>query len=827
MMRYFFIRKARYLKDHKGDGSVLIFVIIAFGIIFTLLTGAMATGLSLLSESRSFGKGDVVFYKAESAAESMLYYLDRALDDARSKANSYCYTEGGGLNLASQEIWEIYQDMLEEEDLDDKTLKEYEEKIKAIYLKRYKEYVWSFFEKDEPLNISSKVDKMSWQEIRCEVIGQLERENAEIEISRFGEVDSDSEFYSIMKKVKKGKEGEFEYFGKFNDDGENIEAEAEIKKFPRETIYIRASLKGQETRRYMVLSFEMNPFGIEYDEVGFDESKIRMGFNRALDYTVVVGKNLIVLSEDERDRFYISGDVYVRGSGNNIDEAKASPYFGGIIAGLDEEGAKALSKAEINPLTYTDLNFNRPGRIYIKGDVLTGDTQKDEYNEYFNSGFVKTGYAGSEISINGNLYCHSIVTEENAEQSLIAIDKNAYIADNVSLNAPDSKIDIKKSLIGFEMANSNNYNQSASIVVNDTSSRLTIGKNIILFGVAFVDGLERKEDNKAFRTVETSSIFPNYLAYSHKIEDENKFDDYYSTFKFVDSDTQADFFDRDHSKNPPLISAAVEFLLKYINQNTKAPNLYPYNFAEDVITAENMNFDERDSEDTSYFPLLLTADGKVYLAGDIEGVDSSTVNELKEKQRLSVPNVTRTVLESNLRGKLQNIKQEFIQCVKFRDKGKTKAEGFEDYFDWKVLDQGKIKINSEDVFILITNEDIAIGREQAKDMNGKSVLLVGGGEIYITGELKFKGNMISRGNIFLERGSVEIESDEHFLKQFLRLITKRGISHGQLHRLIQFLTPGISLKGAVEEDFVTTFNKTAETNIRILNRQKIYKNRLE
>lgn len=827
MMKCFFTRKARFLMKNKKDGSVLIFVIITFGIIFTLMTGAMAAGLSLLSESRSFGKGDLVFYKAESAAESVLYYLDRVLDDARFRANSYCYTEGGGLNLASQEIWEIYEDMLQEEDLDDETLKRYEEKVKAIYLKKYKEYVWGFFERGEPLKISqsgSNSYNMSWHEIRDEIIEKLKQEDAEVDIARFGEVDDSSEFHPIKKKVKSGKEKEFEYFGRFNDEGENIETGDEIKKFPRETIYIRAKLKDQDTKRYMVLSFEMNPFGIEYDKVGFNESKIRMGFNRVLDYAVVAGKNLIVLSKNANDRFYVSGDVYVRGSGNNTVKAKASPYFGGIIAGLDEEGAAALAEAEVNPLTHLGLSLNRPGRIHIEGNVFTGDTQKNEYGEYFNSGFVKTGYNQSEIKVNGNLYCHSIVTEKNADKSCIEISNNAYIADNVNLDASKSTINIGNSLIGFEMANSDNYNQSASIVVNDTSSKLTIGKNIVLFGVAFVDRLQRDADNRMFRTIETSAIFPNYLAYSNVIEGEDKFDDYYSTFKFADSDTQADFFDRDHSENPPLLSTSVEFLLKYIKQNTNNSTLYPYNFGKEVILANNMNFNENDLEDTSYFPLVFTANDKVYLAGEIEGIDSSTVNELKGKQKLSIPNISRGLTEYNLRGKLESIKEDFIQRSKFRDKGKTNVEGFEDYFDWEVLEQGQIAVNSRDVFILIAKDDIQITSDYANDINGKNVLLVSGGDIYIDGEFMFKGNIISRGNIFLE-GDVNVENDKSVLKQFLKLMTNRETSHADLQRLLEFLSPGISLKGAVEEDLVTTFNKTAETNIRILNRQKIYKNR--
>lgn len=821
----------------KSRGSALLFVVIIFAVLFTVTTGLLAVSVTSLDMSRGYYNKNNTFYKGESAVETILYYVDAALDDARGEANDYCFLKGGGLNLNSPEIKAIYEEMVNEEallndQLSDETIsneekerlkaeyenrkKEYENKVKNVFILKYKNYASDFFMGDGELKING--EEYKWNGLKECIYKELNKNGEEIIFERYGEVNDESPFAKFKNNA--GDPLEFENFAL--DENED-------KVFPRETIYIKSKLKDKDSSKYLIVSFEMNPFGVEYDKVGFKEGKIRRGYNNVLDYPLISGRNLIAANGN--NKFTVNGDSYVRGSGNSINECKPSKYFGGILAGMDDESLKGLKSAQINNISDNEMIDFEKGNIIFNGDVYNGYVEKKEnkYDDYFNSGFVRSIGDGSSIIINGDLYCHSIVCEDTGKNSKISINGslkdggktggNAYIADNVSLNGENSNINIKNSLIGFETANSDtNYNQSPSIVVNDNTSKLTVGKNVVLFGVAFVDGVEREGDNKLFSTIETSSIYPNYLAYTYKIPG---YEDYFSNYSFKGTDTKAEMFDREKAG----AENSINFLLKYMAGNIKNPEIYDaqYNFAKDIISAPNIRFDKDNVQNTSYFPFLFTADNNLYLSRDMN-LDDDAVSTIKPNHDVKYNNNDAAGIQDNLEHNYLNIiKEDFVKKAKFQDKGNNDSNSFIDYLDFSILDSGDIEISDGKTYIMISKNDISINDDNFSKINNKNVLLISKGNIYFknTNKLKLTGNIMAVGDIIASGEDVTINYNKDVSKN-LMMYYNIG-NKDKCDKLYKFFLKGINGQDVKEIPIVNTFNTNVKSNIRVLSRKEIVK----
>lgn len=208
------------------------------------------------------------------------------------------------------------------------------------------------------------------------------------------------------------------------------------------------------------------------------------------------------------DRVTINGDVYAYGT--IPGDRKDSRDYGGVVVG--------------------DKESNISGKITINGDVATNS-------------YLHTNADDSLISIEGNVFCNSLVVQEGTSGSTIEVisepgsDFSVYTADDLELNGEEARIEINGSYYGFSDGRDNlaAHHESSSIVINSkdigTNSFLKITKDIFMGGTVYIN--LPLED---YQTGESVSIRGNYKAYSEVLkgitddpdtteEDESKYND--------------------------------------------------------------------------------------------------------------------------------------------------------------------------------------------------------------------------------------------------------------------------------------------------------------
>lgn len=833
-------------KSRKKSGSVMLFVVLTFSVVFAIVTGLLAASAAALENSSAFYSKKSAYFGAESALEKILYYFDLAADDARKRANEYCYDKSGGFNIDSPDIKAVYDEMIADEILNSETSSEeekndrleiYKSKVKKIFIGKYKKYINDFVSGSNTLYINGKdsqgntIGDADWPDLKIKLQNDFNSTDFQITFARYGEADG-TEF----NEFKEGTTAEnFEYLGTFNKDGTLNEDDTKISKYPRETFYIKSKTKDNSVK-YLVATFEMNPFGVEYNKVGIKPAKIRLSFNRLLEYPVAAGRNLIAVNGN--NMFTVYGDVKTGGTGNNLSEVKDYDTFGGVVAGMRLSTFDNLSNnATIDRISGYTLN-ETSGHITVYGNVYSGNVQKNNMGfDFLNTGFLRTVYDYSTIDIKkvngekGNFYGHSIVTGGDASNSTINIEGSSYIADNVTLDGSSSRIDIGENLIGFETADSDiNYNQSPSVVVNRDDASLRIGKNVILFGVAFVDGLNRVSDNKIFRTVETSSIYPNYVAYTYPL---SGFEGMYSTYKFEDSDTEVDMLDRDKkdSDGNPLVDIkdGVKFLLTYINESLKDNTGYyeKYKLGSNIDIG---NFKYTDNiEDTSFVPFIFSGytNGKetLFLSTRVDSSSEPVEDKLSDTmnangKQLKLAGFDYAVVMSNLQNTyLKDIKDNIINIMYLKDKGLKDSKDIDDYLDFNAIgsDDTVIEDAENRRYICLTDNDFIFDSTLANKINGWDVLIVSGGNIILenTNSVTIKGNIIARGDIIAKGADFTINYDEQVSK---RLSTIRGNDV-----INAVLSKGATADKTVDYELLGTFNRTVKSNIKLLSRRQIFK----
>ena len=192
----------------KSRGSALLFVVIIFAVLFTVTTGLLAVSVTSLDMSKGYYNKNNAFYKGESAADTILYYVDAALDDARVRANDYCFLKGGGLNLNSPDIKKIYEEMINDETLlNEKTIsdkeyetrkKDYENEVKNVFISKYKNYASNFFTGDGELKING--EEYNWnglnekKSLKERIYNELNENKEEVIFERYGEVNDEDPF---------------------------------------------------------------------------------------------------------------------------------------------------------------------------------------------------------------------------------------------------------------------------------------------------------------------------------------------------------------------------------------------------------------------------------------------------------------------------------------------------------------------------------------------------------------------------------------------------------------------------------------------------------
>lgn len=793
----------------RKKGSALIYVILMLAILFTVSIAAMQMTLASLKQSSSFHQKNQAYYYADSSTDKILYFLDIIADEARNYANSYCYTPSGSPNLSNPEIKTIYENYL-----NDKNKENYETQIRNIFTEKYVEYIDEFFKNNSDYAINKQVKlgnnnieiNGTWNRWKSKINDILVNNDYDVDFNIIRDMDENSSDYKrIFKNISKN----------------NLTSYLRSR-YPIETLLVKIRLKNSDVQRYMVTTFEFNPFR---EKAFADENKkINRGYNGLFDYALISGRNIIVANGNST--LTVKGDIYAKGTGNRIEENKPYENYGGVLVGIDSKAIENLKsgKASENTTTLESMG-STSGNLVVEGNIYTGYVDS---NENLISGFVRIVTEGSKIEVKekqngqgGDIWCHSIVTDEKANRSSIRV-KNVYIADNISLYAKESEIQIDNELISYEQADSNtNYNSSSSIIINDTSSKLRIGGRVILFGVAFVDELIK--GNNPFRTLETTAINPNFIIYNYMSDKEK-----YGGRKVEGEDKPigghfADYFlkdDNNYSLNlfEPIINASIGksigFILDYLYYSKLDVNNYDYQY--DYGNSIEIN-EEKISE--SYFPYFLVANNKIYKLGseNIESINDldtikSAVTELKEMNGLS---------ESTAREESEKKKADMLEKIFFRDKGLVK-NSFLDYVDVEFLNrlpEKKIEIVGDNTYILIQEEDIDI--EDLKDYDGYNVFLYSNGNIILNscGNTSINGTIIAKGDLIIKGKNITIETNKENSKELINFYLSDEKADCQ--KFYRFIAKGMTADDYEEQEVYAGLEEKAKTNILIKSKRQI------
>jgi len=253
---------------------------------------------------------------------------------------------------------------------------------------------------------------------------------------------------------------------------------------------------------------------------------------------IVKGKNVTVNTNN--------GAVYVRGRGPG-DPSKNPLKYGGIMVG------------------YQQSNTNTPGSLTINGNVITAN-------------YLQTRGKNSHITVNGEVFCESLViqeldpdeADEADENCSITVNGNVNTYDDIKLNGEKSSIWIKGSYYGFS-SGIQGYNRSSSIIINaddiceENGSKLKIdgqgqGKSyyevqagmktsgVFIAGVKHLDlGGDDRLDN-AYLTGESISYLNHSDAYAIPL-DGNKLDPTEDSYKFREENVQFSHYSINKSDN--------------------------------------------------------------------------------------------------------------------------------------------------------------------------------------------------------------------------------------------------------------------------------------
>lgn len=182
----------------------------------------------------------------------------------------------------------------------------------------------------------------------------------------------------------------------------------------------------------------------------------------------------------------VDGDVFALGT--KPQNLASSKDFGGLVAGQ---------------------GFSR-GRITINGDLST-----DSY--------VHTNYNNSSVTVNGNVFCDSLVVQDGVSNCNININGKLYTEDDIELNGSESRIDINGDFYGFSDGSSVSagHYQSSSLVFN--SPDLGVDSFLNITGIVYLGGTVYINTNPIFQTGESVAFkrSPNYLVYKYEYTEDD------------------------------------------------------------------------------------------------------------------------------------------------------------------------------------------------------------------------------------------------------------------------------------------------------------------
>ncbi|MBU3137899.1 hypothetical protein KPL39_16780 [Clostridium gasigenes] len=388
----------------------------------------------------------------------------------------------------------------------------------------------------------------------------------------------------------------------------------------------------------------------------------------------------------------VKGDIWVKGNDDigNDPSYVFDKYNRGILI---EKGNLTL---EGNIITNRTLHLKNLANATITGDVYA-------LNAYVGKS-DKTGISsGNNLNIDGNLIVNNDLSL-NAKKSRIVVENNFYgINDKTEPNADTADKALK----------------SSSIIVNeiDKGSSLTVNEDSYIMGVAYIDAAD--EQGNRYQTGESVAVKGNYLAYSDVLSGyaDKVTLKYYNPLQLIDTINGVDS-----------IEAKAEYISAYFKDTSTLKNggvdlkgsvhsVGAY-IKDAKLQYSGWNADSQITDKRNEFAK------NVFAMGDTNGIDTKAIyNDGKVlktvESQIDFKGIYSEKAINETYGKLilNNNKKTIVI------KGDTDdADGYKDNDKYMVIDASKdLKA------VIITN-----------------------GDVLVTGEVGFTGNIIAQGNIRFE-----------------------------------------------------------------------------
>jgi len=458
----------------------------------------------------------------------------------------------------------------------------------------------------------------------------------------------------------------------------------------------------------------------------------------------------------------------------------------------------ALVSEEV--ITFKNNTTNIDGNIYAYGKIPTSDLEKlnvlnykginlkststkvDINGDMVSKSDIKTIGPYSQLKVEGDVYCNTLMTYKDAISSEINIKGKVYTYDDLELNANGSEINIDGKYYGFSIGNDDNigHDNSSSILINaDISSgaKLKIDDNdssepdIYIGGTSYIntDSSSPSHAEWPYQTGESFSVKGNYL------------------YAYTSLPSDGTYSDTIFEETVHGFELAVGNSSDFYNVDDKIGYFYKQ-YSLDLVDGMPKHMEVGDSTSIG-----IDIDSYGYSLGNIIGIDGpigDRKNIILESK--GSPDIFQPIAD--------NAKYSFYYYLNnFKPR-----EGTEPYVDPNIdnivedsidfitgvniyeLDRKTSVLHSSEdatevIYVSDSSSSITISGEvghsdssNIKLLNGTSKmqgLIVTKGDVKIVGPLDFTGTIITTGNITIEGGEVNLtntNTNKDFLAKIIR-----------------------------------------------------------
>ena len=457
-------------------------------------------------------------------------------------------------------------------------------------------------------------------------------------------------------------------------------------------------------------------------------------------------------------------------------------------------------KIKNGPVTIT-------GDIYVKGNEST-DKNKDVgiilesaesklkvNGDLATAGNLETIYdkdvpveKGSKIEVNGNVYAKNVITSNGANGSSISTNQSAlpdeksdgsiYVVDDMEVNAEKSTVNIGGGFYGVSdgsqpETDENKPDHSSAIIVNtedigkENGSTIEIGKEAYILGSAYISWQKYKEGNDyKYQTGESVAIKGNYRAYTRPVTGKTgvKFEYRYpldlvfnnvadpklKDLSIIEKSEYFKDYQTEYGSNSELILGR-GITIKDVDNSIYSASIFSGSDENKPILSSNYLIDDNDKIKTKRNELK----NQLFYMGfynELKSVKSSEdiTDDIKTPQNTVVGQV------------------DFAAAGFDSDKNR---QGITD----NVVDQSKniIFLNNNEnksyAFIGEGGREDGINAEKIS-INGTtfSGIIITEGDLYLAGNINFKGTIICGGNIyFTDDKEKTFNYDETYLNDII------------------------------------------------------------